>query len=170
MAKAASVPRPGSEAPEIHLPSAQGGQFRLSVRTPRGPVVVVFFRGCWSGEDVEYFRALAEREAEINHAGATIAGVGVMEPQDAREFVRASGIKSYVLYGGEAVAEEYGLLARDREHGAFARPAVFIVGPDRRVAHAWVDGRPAPEEILSRVSEITGLPGGSGAEEEGGGG
>ncbi len=92
--KEIAVPEVGGEAPEFNLPSAQGGQLRLSMRTARGPVVVVFIRGPSSEEDVAYFGALSEKEGEINLAGASIVGIGVLEPDEAREFVSASGIKS----------------------------------------------------------------------------
>ena len=156
--KTVPVPEVGSEAPEFHLPSAQGGQLRLGMRTARGPVVVVFYR-TWSEEDVEYFRALAQKEEEINLAAASVVGIGVSEPDAAREFVRASGIKSYVLYDyARVTTRQWGLLEKDKEHGEYARPAVFIVGTDRNVAHAWVGERPEVDEILAKVSEITGLP------------
>jgi peroxiredoxin len=154
-----AVPEVGVEAPEFNLPSAQGGQLRLSMRTVHGPVVVVFFRGVWSEEDVAYFKALSEKEDEINHARASVVGIGAIEPDEAREFVRASGIKSYVLYDYVRVTtRQWGLLEKDKEHGEYARPAVFIVDSDRKVVHAWTDGRPPAEEILAKVSEITGLP------------
>jgi peroxiredoxin len=157
--KTAPVPEVGSEAPEFNLPSAQGGQLRLSMRTAYGPVVVVFFRGVWSEEDVAYFKALSEKEDEINHARASIVGIGVVEPDEAREFARASGIKSYVLYDYvKATSRQWGLLEKDKEHGDHAHPAVFIVGSDHKVVHAWTDGHPLVEEILAKVSEITGLP------------
>jgi hypothetical protein len=66
-AKTEPVPEVGAEAPEFNLPSAQGGQLRLSMRTPRGPVVVAFYRP-GDEEDVEYFKALAAKEDEINLA------------------------------------------------------------------------------------------------------
>ncbi len=154
-----AVPEVGGDAPEFNLPSAQGGQLRLSMRTAHGPVVVVFFRGVWSEEDVAYFEALSEKEDEINHARASVVGIGAIEPDEAREFVRASGIKSYVLYDYVKVTtRQWGLLERDKEHGEYARPAVFIVGSDRKIVQAWTEERPAPEEILAKVSEITGLP------------
>jgi peroxiredoxin len=154
-----AVPEVGADAPEFNLPSAQGGQLRLSMRTARGPVVVVFFRGVWSEEDVAYFEALSEKENEINHAAASVVGIGIIEPDEAREFVRASGIKSYVLYDYVRVTtRQWGLLERDKEHGEYARPAVFIVGSDRKIVHAWTDERPPVEEILAKISEITGLP------------
>jgi peroxiredoxin len=157
--QALAVPEVGAEAPEFNLPSAQGGQLRLSMRTAHGPVVVVFFRGAWSEEDVEYFKALSEKEDEINHARASVVGIGAIEPDEAREFVRASGIKSYVLYDYVRVTtRQWGLLEKDKEHGDYAHPAVFIVGSDHKVVHAWTDGYPPAEEILARVSEITGLP------------
>jgi peroxiredoxin len=154
-----AVPEVGAEAPEFNLPSAQGGQLRLSMRTAHGPVVVVFFRGVWSEEDVAYFKALSEKEDEINHARASVVGIGAIEPDEAREFVRASGIKSYVLYDYVRItSQQWGLLEKDKEHGKYARPAVFIVDSDRKVVHAWTDGLPPAEEILAKVSEITGLP------------
>jgi peroxiredoxin len=154
-----AVPEVGAEAPEFNLPSAQGGQLRLSMRTAHGPVVVVFFRGVWSEEDVAYFKALSQKEDEINHARGSIVGIGAIEPDEAREFIRTSGIKSYVLYDYVRITtKQWGLLEKDKQHGDYARPAVFIVGTDRKVVHAWTDGRPPPEEILAKVSEITGLP------------
>ena len=154
-----AVPEVGAEAPEFNLPSAQGGQLRLSMRTAHGPVVVVFFRGVWSEEDVAYFVALSEKEDEINRARASVVGIGILEPDEAREFVRASGIKSYVLYDYVRVTiRQWGLLEKDKEHGEYARPAVFIVGSDHKIVHAWTEERPPPEEILAKISEITGLP------------
>ena len=165
--KTMQVPAVGEEAPEFNLPSAQGGQLRLSMRTAHGPVVVVFFRGAWAEEDVEYFKALSTKEDEINHAGASIVGIGVVEPDEARDFVRASGIKSYVLYDYVRITgRQWGVLEKDKEHGEYARPAAFIVGADHKIAHAWVGDLPAADEILAKVSEITGLPKPAEAEEE----
>ena len=164
------VPEVGAEAPEFHLPSAQGGQLRLSMRIARGPVVVAFYSGVWSGEDVAYFKDLASKEDEINLAAASVVGIGLNEPQAARDFVRETGIKSYVLYDYAGVAtREYGLLEKDKEHGEYARPATFIVGSDHKVVQAWVGERPGAEEVLAKVSEITGLPKPPEEEDEDGG-
>ena len=157
-AKTEPVPEVGAEAPEFNLPSAQGGQLRLSMRTPRGPVVVAFYRS-GDEEDVEYFKALAAKEDEINVASGSVVAIGVAEPAQARNFARASGLKSYVLYDyARVTSRQWGLLEKDRKQGDYARRAVFVVGPDHNVAHAWVGERPEPEEILAKISEITGLP------------
>jgi peroxiredoxin len=153
-----AVPAVGDEAPEFNLPSAQGGQLRLSMRTVRGPVAVVFYRP-WSEEDVEYFRELAKKEDEINLALGTIVGIGVAEPEEAREFLKKTGVKSYVLYDyTRSATPEWGLLEKDKEHGEYARPATFLVGKDRRIVQSWLDTRPSPDEIFAKVHEITGLP------------
>ena len=157
--KSVSVPEVGDKAPEFSLPSAQGGQLRLSVRTARGPVVILFYRNSGFEECVEYFKALAAKEGEINHAGASIVGIGVAEPSESREFARLTGLKSYLLYDYARVAAgEYGLLEKDKERGDSARPAAFIVGNENEVVHAWVGDRPSPDEILAKITEITGLP------------
>jgi peroxiredoxin len=157
--KTLSVPELEDEAPEFFLPSAQGGQLQLNMRTARGPVVVVFYSGGWSDKDVAYFKDLATREDEINLTGTSIVGIGIGELHEARDFVRKTGIKSYILYdySGTAV-RDYGLLERDKEHGEYARPATFIVGPNHKVVHAWLEERPKAEEVLTKLSEITGLP------------
>lgn len=166
-AKTIPVPETGAKAPAFELPSAQGGQLRLSMRTARGPVVVAFYRP-WSEEDVAYFKALAEKEDEINLAAGSIVGIGIAEPDEAREFARASGIKSYVLYDyAKTTSRDWGLLEKDNERGQYARPAVFVVGPEQDVVHAWVGERPDAGELLEKVSEISGLP--KPAEEAGGG-
>ena len=154
----ARVPEVGGEAPEFNLPSAQGGQLRLSMRTARGPVILVFY-GDRDEEDVRYFGELARREDEINMAGGTVVGIGVSEPDEAREFARKTGMKSYVLYDyARAAARDYGLLEGSRKTGEHARPAAFVVGGDHKIAHAWVGERPEPAELLAKISEITGLP------------
>lgn len=140
----------------------------MSMRTARGPVVVVFYSGGWSEEDVAYFKDLATKEDEINLAAASIVGIGRGEPGQARDFARETGINSYVLYDYAGVAtREYGLLQKSKEHGEYARPATFIVDSDRKVVHAWLDERPKAEEVLAKVSDITGLP--KAPEEEEGG-
>lgn len=154
-----SPPEEGAEAPEFTLPGAHGGQLRLGLRTVHGLVIMVFYRGVWSEECVEYFKALAEKDREINVAGATLVGLGPAEPVEARNFVRETGFRSYVLYDYIRVTtREYGLLEKDAEHGEAARPAVFLVGRDNKVLRAWLDERPSPEELLAEVSKITGLP------------
>src|ERR687893_373531 len=156
--KVGPVPGVGDEAPEFSLPSAQGGQFRLSMRTVRGPVVVAFYRP-GDEEDVEYFKALAGKEEEIHLASGSVVAVGVAEPDQARNFARASGLKSYVLYDyARVTSRQWGLFEKDRKQGDYARQAVFIVGPDHKIAHAWIGERPEPGEILAKVSEISGLP------------
>jgi peroxiredoxin len=157
-AKTEPVPEVAAEAPEFNLPSAQGGQLRLSMRTVRGPVVVAFYRP-GDEEDVEYFKALAAKEEEINLASGSVVAIGIAEPTEARNFARASGLKSYVLYDYTRItSRQWGLLEKDRKQGDYARRAVFVVGPDHKIAEAWVGERPEPGEILAKVSEITGLP------------
>jgi len=108
---------------------------------------------------VGWFKALAEKEQEINMASGSVVGIGVAEPDAAREFARASGLKSYLLYDyARVTSPQWGVLEGDRRHGYSSRPAVFVVGPDGNVAHAWSAGRPAPDELLEKVSAITGLP------------
>ena len=156
--KTAGVPEVGAEAPEFNLPSAQGGQLRLSMRTARGPVILVFYAD-GAEEDARYFGELARKEDEINMAGGTVVGIGVSEPGEARDFVRKTGLKSYLLYDyARAATRDYGLLEGNKKSGEHARPAAFVISGDHKVTHAWVGERPEPAELLAKISELTGLP------------
>src|SRR5918996_1099889 len=122
------------------------------------PVEFAFYKP-GDEEDVEYFKALAAKEDEINLAAGSVVAIGIAEPTQALNFARASGLKSYVLYDyARVTSRQWGLWERDRRQGDYARRAVFVVGPDHKVTHAWVGERPEPEEILAKVSEISGLP------------
>lgn len=157
--KNAKAPEVGAEAPEFNLPSAQGGSLRLGMRTVTGPVIVAFFRGVWSEEDVSYFKSLAKKEDEINLALGDVVGVGVAEAGSAREFAKASGLKSHILYDYAKVATPaWGLLQKDKKNGDHALPATFLIDTSGKVAAAWMEERPDPDELLAKVSEITGLP------------
>lgn len=166
--KMPSAPEVGGEAPEFMLPSAQGGQLRLSLRLDRGPAIVFFYRGLWSEECVEWVKALAEKEGEINLAGASIVGIGTVEPHESRKFARQTGLQSYLLYDYTRTATpEYGLMEKDKEHGDFARPAAFLINASHEIVGAWVGERPSPEELLAGVTGITGLPKAEEEKEEG---
>src|SRR4028119_1101814 len=160
-----AVPEVGAKAPEFNLPSAQGGQLRLSMRTVRGPVVVAFYRP-GNEEDVEWFKALAEKEQEINMASGSVVGIGVAEPDAAREFARASGLKSYLLYDYVRVTSPpWGVLEGPRRPRrpsppARGRPVVRprlrpqVLPPLRlRQGHeppvGRARGRPAPRVLLA---------------------
>ena len=154
--KIGPVPEVGAEAPEFNLPSAQGGQLRLSMRTPRGPVVVAFYRP-GDEEDVEYFKAMAAKEDEINLAAGSVVAIGVAEPYQAQNF-GASGAEVLRATITPRLRAASGGYWRRTETGRL-RPYCCI----RRRA------RPQNRPLLGRpeagtrgdtgeVSEISGLP------------
>lgn len=122
-------------------------------------MVVAFYGDPGDEDEVGYFKTLAEKEDEINLAAGSVVGIGVAGPDEARELACKSGIKFYVLYDYAKVASrDWGLLEKDNKRGDYFRPAIFIVGPDHKIAQAWTGVRPDPAEVLAKVSEITGLP------------
>lgn len=60
--------RPGEKAPNLQLPSVQGGLFRLEMRTAHGPVLLVFVDG--GEEGCELLEHLKEYEGKFRRAGA----------------------------------------------------------------------------------------------------
>lgn len=58
----------GEKAPNFQLPSAQGGLFRLDMRSVHGPLVLAFAEA--GEESRKLLEELKEREEEFRRAGA----------------------------------------------------------------------------------------------------
>ncbi|MEW6635370.1 MAG: hypothetical protein AB1425_00995 [Actinomycetota bacterium] len=81
--------RSGEKAPNFQIPSVQGGQFRLDMRTAHGPVVLAFVGADEAGH--ELLERLKEHKVDLQRAA-------VSERFRAREKSRATG-EAYTRIG-----------------------------------------------------------------------
>jgi len=81
----------GARAPEIALPTAQGGKFSLSEARRRGPVVAAFFKS--SCPVCQFAFPYLQRIFQAYPNGkATLVAVSQDDPQTTRDFAKEYGI------------------------------------------------------------------------------
>jgi peroxiredoxin Q/BCP len=130
----------GSIAPDIDLPTNNGGRFRLADH--KGKRVIVYFypkddtSGCT--QEAQEFSALA---AEFGAAGATVVGISPDSPKSHDKF-RAKHNLSVTLASDEdqAVATAYGVWVEKSMYGrkymGIERTTVMI-GADGKIEQIW---------------------------------
>jgi peroxiredoxin len=108
---AAQAKRSGDRAPDFALPSARGGEIRLSGLLESGPVVLSFFRGGWCPFCTLEFRALSVILPQLEARGATLLGVSPELPEHGLATLEHNHLDFDLLSdSGNAVTRDYGLL------------------------------------------------------------
>jgi glutaredoxin-dependent peroxiredoxin len=65
----------GSKAPDFTLPNQERQPITLSEQWQKGPVVLAFFPGAFSGTCTTEMCTLRDSSSELNNVGATVVGV-----------------------------------------------------------------------------------------------
>ena len=142
----------GKLAPEIELPTMDGGYFSLDYARRRGPVVVVFFKiSCPVCQFALPYLERIYRAAKGK--GVTIVGVSQNPKKDTAFFNMQYGITFPVALddpNGYKVSNAYGLTNV---------PSIFYISSDGTIEISSVGwARADVEEIARRVSEIANMP------------
>ena len=91
-----------------------------------------------------------EHYNEIREAGAGLVAVSVDPPESSEALRQQLSLPFTILcHTGRRLVQEWDIY-NEREKGGIAKPAIFVIGPDRRVRYASVDS------VVTRVpaSEI----------------
>jgi peroxiredoxin len=169
----------GAMAPDFTLPDAQGRPVALSQALRAGPAVVTFYRGGWCPYCNIQLRAYQQALPEITRLGGRLLAISPQTPDASLSTAEKNALEFDVLSdAGNSVARAFGLVyalpeeLRDalRSNGK-ALPGVngddswelpltgtFAIGPDGRIALAWVDTdyrqRLATEEIIAALGRL----------------
>jgi peroxiredoxin len=178
---AAQAKRSGDRAPDFALPSARGGEIRLSSLLEAGPVVLSFFRGGWCPFCTLEFRALAVILPQLKILGASLVGVSPETPEHGLATLEHNHLDFDLLSdSGNAVARDYGLLMSVPEemqslylewgfdvpeHNGddsweLPVPATYVIDREGVIRSAFVDKdytrRMEPLAILEALRELEG--------------
>lgn len=136
-------PTPGERAPEFVRPLVNDEYWEdvaLSDLLEEGPVVLVFHPMDGSFPATYIWTELADRAWEERY-DVTVVGLSISTPYAHKSFIGERDL-DYRLFSDPAngVAERYDIVNDlDGMHGiSEARPAVFVLEPDREVRYAWV--------------------------------
>lgn len=157
---------PRQQVPDLSLPLAGGGSWRLSDQKPRHFTMLVFYRGMHCSVCRDYLGRLQAMHPAFSRLGVT--PIAISADDAARACAAETGweLKDLCVAYGLSIAQAraWGLyVSRGRgrsslgieEPPLFVEPALFLVRPDRTLYFASVQsmpfGRPCLEEILGAV-------------------
>jgi peroxiredoxin len=159
---------PRQQVPDLSLPLAGGGSWRLSDQKPKHFTMIVFYRGMHCSVCREYLRHLQALHPEFSRLGVT--PIAISTDDEARACAAEAGWKLKhlcVAYGlSQTQARAWGLyISRGcgrssigiEEPEMFVEPALFLVRPDRTLYFASVQsmpfGRPCFEEMRRAIEK-----------------
>jgi glutaredoxin-dependent peroxiredoxin len=139
----------GSKAPDFTLPNQERQPITLSEQLQKGPVVLAFFPGAFSGTCTTEMCTFRDSSSELNNVGATVVGVSTDTFFTLKAWADAQKFTFPLLsdYNKEVIAK-YGVVNPDMIGlKNIAKRAVFVIGRDGVVRHREVldDARNEPD-------------------------
>jgi peroxiredoxin len=159
---------PRQRVPDLSLPLAGGGSWRLSDQKPRHFTMLAFYRGMHCSVCREYLGQLQSLYAAFSRQGVTPIAISTDDAERARATEADWGLKDLCIAYGLSLqqARHWGLyVSRGRgrtslgieEPPLFVEPALFLVRPDRTLYFASVQsmpfGRPCFEQMLPAIEK-----------------
>ena len=143
--------KPGDQAPDLSLTSADGSETRLSDLWKQGVTALTFYRGDFCPACNRYLHSIEEQTDARREAGVRIVAVSTDRPDLERETVQRHGLSFPVLSDLERRATDaYDIVYNEME--GHAEPAVFLISPEGVVLYEAITsgplGRPSVDDLL----------------------
>lgn len=133
----------GDPAPRFALPSAPGEIVDVDARNGKRPIVLLFFPLAFSSVCTEEMCAVRDDWSAWTELNADVFGISVDSPFVTRRFREELELPFPLLSDfNHDVGAQFGVLYEDYFGlRGVARRAAFVLGPDGRIAYAWVSER-----------------------------
>jgi peroxiredoxin len=159
---------PRQRVPDLSLPLAGGGHWRLSDQKPQHFTMLAFYRGMHCSVCRDYLCHLQSMHAEFCKRGVTPIAISADGAERASSAEASWGLKDLCVAYGLSLeqARDWGLYVSRgtgvsslgiEEPPMFVEPALFLIRPDRTLYYASVQsmpfGRPCFDEILGAIEK-----------------
>ena len=159
---------PRQQVPDLSLPLAGGGSWRLSDQKPKHFTMLAFYRGVHCSVCRDYLCHLQLMYSEFTKRGVTPIAMSTDTAERALSAEAGWGLKDLCIAYGLSLqqARQWGLYVSRgagvsslgiEEPPMFVEPALFLVRPDRTLFYASVQsmpfGRPCFDEVLSGIEK-----------------
>lgn len=159
---------PRQSVPDLSLPLAGGGSWRLSDQKPKHFTMLAFYRGMHCSVCRDYLGQLQSMHAAFCKLGVTPIAISTDDAERACSAEARWGLTDLCIAHGLSLqqAREWGLYVSRgcgrsslgiEEPPMFVEPALFLIRPDRTLYYASVQsmpfGRPCFEEMLPAIQK-----------------
>jgi peroxiredoxin len=160
---------PRQPVPDLSLPLAGGGRWRLSDQKSKHFTMLAFYRGMHCSVCRDYLGKLQSMHAAFSRLGVTPIAISMDDNNRACSAEAGWGLKDLCVAYGLSLqqARDWGLYVSRgtglsslgiEEPPIFVEPALFLVRPDRTLYYASLQsmpfGRPCFEEILTGIEKV----------------
>jgi peroxiredoxin len=160
---------PRQQVPDLSLPLAGGGRWRLSDQKPKHFTMLAFYRGMHCSVCRAYLCQLQSMHAEFSKLGVTPIAISADTAERACSAEAGWGLSTLCVAYGLSMrqARDWGLYVSRgvgvsslgiQEPPMFVEPALFLIRPDRTLYYASVQsmpfGRPCFNEILTAIEKV----------------
>ena len=148
----------GRSAPAFTLPSSTGTSVDMNKVFGTKPVVLIFYRGVWCPFCQAQMTQLGADKAAFAQSGASVYAISDEDPAAQKKMQDQHGL-SFVTF----LSDRTGIAAR-KYAGVYdgkttLKPAVFVVGRDKKVRYAYINEnfrlRAADQDVLRAVGTAT---------------
>jgi thioredoxin-dependent peroxiredoxin len=153
--QAASLPQPGTMAPEFTLPSQDGSTISLSQFQGKWVVLYFYPKDMTSGCTIEAHNFQRDQQ-QYQSKNAVVLGVSVDSVDSHKQFCTKEGLNFKLLSdSNHKVTEDYGSLT-NLGVVKFAARHTFIIDPQGKIVKVYTDVNPSrhSEEVLSQLTEL----------------
>lgn len=156
--------KPRETVPDLDLPLAGGGRYRLGQKPPEKFTALIFYRGLHCPVCKRYLTAFNGLADDYAKRGVDLVAISVNDKARAEESKRDWGLDRIAVAHDFPVdeASRWGLYVsnaiREAEPPRFNEPGLFLVTPENKLQFAVIATtpqlRPAPEDVLRTVDFI----------------
>ncbi|NRG16224.1 redoxin domain-containing protein [Rhizobiales bacterium] len=128
--------RSGEQVPELDVPLARGGRWKLSEQRPKIFTLILAFRGLHCSFCKQEIQALRERLPELDAIGMSVVAVSMDDAERAATALREWSVGDVPFGYGltEEQARDWGLYIsrkiKPAEPETFCEPGAYLVRPD----------------------------------------
>jgi peroxiredoxin len=159
---------PRRQVPDLSLPLAGGGHWRLSDQKPKHFTMLAFYRGAHCSVCRDYLGQLQAMHAQFSRRGVTPIAISADAAERACLAEASWGLTELCVAYGLSLhqAREWGLYVSRgvgvssmgvEEPAMFVEPALFLVRPDRTLYYASVQsmpfGQPCFDDVLKGIEK-----------------
>jgi peroxiredoxin len=145
----------GDKAPDFTLLEAPGASITLSEELKKGPAILAFYPGDFTGGCTKELCTFRDLMTGFNEMGAQVFGISVDGIFSHAAFKKANELQFALLSDWEKTTiRDYNIVLPDLAGmKEVAKRSVFVVNSDGKIAYIWVSDDPGVQPPFDEIKQ-----------------